>query len=191
MEEMEIDLSLGMGEFLLGSGTPENVLIVGNITPEKFQDDYNDRTNKIVYRLEHNEPGFYPHTARWEINLTDALAGDLVLNNGAGEMILSLSGLDLMSLDVNQGVGRMVISLPKIDSDEVLVKQAIGTILVQIPDEINVAVDAQNGLSKVDFPGDFELEDGYYVSPGASRSNADLFIVVEQAIGLITFEYIR
>ena len=85
----------------------------------------------------------------------------------------------------------MVISLPKIESDEVLVKQAIGTIHVQIPDEIKVAVDAQNGLSKVEFPGDFELEDGYYVSPGASRSNADLFIVVEQAIGLITFEYIR
>ena len=103
IEEMEIDLSLGMGELILGSGTPENVLIVGNITPDKFQDDYNDRTNKIVYRLEHTEPGFYPHTARWELDLTDALAGDLVVNNGAGEMILSLSGLDLMSLDVNPG----------------------------------------------------------------------------------------
>jgi hypothetical protein len=190
-EEMEIDLSLGAGEFILGSETLDNVLIVGNVTPDKFQDDFTDKTGKIVYQLEHNEPRFYPHTARWELDLTDLLAADLIVNNGAGEMILALEDLELRSLDVNQGVGRLVISLPEMESEDVLIKQAVGTIYIQIPDEISVAIDAQNGLSKVNFPADFELEDGYYVSPGASRSNADLFIVVEQAIGLITFDYIR
>jgi len=87
-------------------------------------------------------------------------------------------------------VGRMVVRLPAIESDQILIKQAIGTIQVQIPENRFVAVDAQNGLSKVSFPSDFELEDGFYVSPGANRSNADLFITVEQAIGLITFQYL-
>ncbi len=33
------------------------------------------------------------------------------------------------------------------------------------------------------------LSNGYYVSPGASHSNAELIIVVEQALGLINFQY--
>ena len=85
----------------------------------------------------------------------------------------------------------MVVNLPEMDSDQVLIKQAIGIIQIRIPANLHVAIDAQNGLSKVEFPPDFELEDGYYVSPGASKSNADLFMVVEQAMGLIDIEYSR
>ncbi len=191
VEQMELDLSLGAGELILGSETPDGVLVLGNVTPDKHEEEASESGDRIIFRLEHNDHGFYPHTARWELDLTEELVADLAVNNGAGEMILSLENLDLTSLDTNQGVGRMVVRLPEMVSDEVLIKQAIGTIQVQIPDDFYVVVDAQNGLSKVDFPADFELEDGYYVSPGASHSNADLFIVVEQAMGLITFQYFR
>lgn len=191
VNQMELDLSLGAGELILGSDTPDGVLVFGSITPDKHTDQLSVEGSTILYQLEHSEPGFYPHTARWELGLTDDLVADLVVNNGAGEVILSLEKLNLASLDLNQGVGRMVVRLPEMDSDQVLIKQAVGTIHIQIPDNYYVAIDAQNGLSKVDFPADFELEDGYYVSPGASRLNADLLIVVEQAIGLIIFQYAR
>lgn len=191
IRQMEVDLSLGAGELILGSDTPDGVLVFGSITPNKHIDKISTGDSAIQYQLEHSEPGFYPHTARWELGLTDDLVADLAVNNGAGEVILSLEKLDLASLDLNQGVGRMVVRLPEMDSDQVLIKQAVGTIHIQIPDNYYVAIDAQNGLSKVDFPADFELEDGYYVSPGANRSNAELFIVVEQAIGLINIQYTR
>jgi len=189
VDQMELDLSLGAGELILGSNAPEGILIFGSITPEGHTDRLSTNDQTILYQIEHSEPRFYPHTARWELDLTDDLDADLIVNNGAGEVILSLDELDLVSLDLNQGVGRLVVHLPKMESDQVLIKQAVGMILVQIPENVYVAVDAQNGLSKVDFPTDFELEDGYYVSPGASHSNAELMIVVEQAIGLIDFQY--
>jgi hypothetical protein len=189
VDQMELDISLGAGELILGSDTLDGVLVFGSITPDKHTDQISTKGNTILYQLEHNEPGIYPHTARWELDMTEGLTADLIVNNGAGEVILSLEKLDLASLDLNQGVGRLLVRLPEMDSDQVLIKQAVGTILIQIPENVYVAVDAQNGLSKVDFPADFELEDGYYVSPGASYSNAELIIVVEQALGLINIQY--
>jgi len=191
IEEMELDLSLGAGELIIGSDTPAGVLVLGSITPNKHTDQISTKGNMIEYQLEHSEPGFYPHTARWELELTEDLAGEMIVNNGAGEVLLSLENMDLDALDLSQGVGRLVVYLPEMDSDDVLIKQAVGTIQVRIPEGLKVAVDAQNGLSKVDFPTDFELEEGYYVSPGTSRSNADLVIVVEQALGLINIQYAR
>lgn len=188
---LDMDLSLRMGELILGSETDTGVLVQGNITPDEFQ-DHLEQTGKLVsYKLENNNPSFYPHTARWELDLTDMLGVNLMVDNGVGEVFLDLTGAELISLTVNQGVGRLVIYIPEVSSDEILIKQAVGTIQVQIPDNTRVAVDAQNGLSKVDFPSDFELEDGYYVSPGANQKNAELLIAVEQAIGLVTFQYAR
>ena len=189
VERMELDLSLGAGELILGSNTPDGVLVLGSITTDKHSDQISTAGSKILYKLDQREPGFYPHTARWELDLTNDLAADLIIDNGAGEVILSLESLDLSALNLNQGVGRLVVHLPEMDSDRVLIKQAVGIIRIRIPANLHVAVDAQNGLSKVDFPSDFELEDGYYVSPGASKSNADLVIVVEQAVGLINMQY--
>ena len=191
IDAMDVDLSLGAGELILGSDAPDGVLVIGNITPDKHIEQLITEGNKILYRVDHNEPGFYPHTARWELDLTDDLVGDLVVNIGAGEVILSLEDMNLASLNLQQGVGRLIVHLPEMESDQVLVKQAVGTILVQFPENLYVAIDAQNGLSKAEFPADFELDDGYYLSPGASRSNADLVIIVEQALGLIDFEYAR
>jgi hypothetical protein len=185
-----VDLSLAAGELLLGSDAAEGILISGNITPDVQADMISTAGSTITYQLEHSEPWIYPHTARWDLDLTEDLAAELVLNNGAGEMMLSLQNTALNSLDANQGVGRMVVILPAVESDQILIKQAVGTIQVQIPEGRSVAVDAQNGLSKVSFPSDFELEDGFYVSPGANRDNAELFIIVEQAIGLISFQYL-
>ena len=191
VEQMEVNLSLGAGELILGSDTPDGMLVFGSITPDKHSDQISTEGSKILYQLEHQELGFYPHTARWELDLTDDLAANLVVHNGVGEVILLLEELDLSALDLNQGVGRLVVYLPEMESDQVLIKQAVGIIRIRIPANLHVAVDAQNGLSKVDFPPDFELEDGYYISPEASKSNADLVIVVEQAMGLIDFEYSR
>jgi predicted membrane protein len=106
-------------------------------------------------------------------------------------MFLDLEELNLYSLDANQGIGRLVIRLPKAAAEEVLINQAIGTIHIQIPDNVKVTVDAQNGLSRVEFPADFELRNGLYSSPGANRTNSELNITVEQAIGYIIFQYAR
>jgi hypothetical protein len=186
-----IDLSLGLGELVLSNAPNDGVLIEGNITPDEKKVILTESESKLSYRLENNTPSFYPHTARWELGLADDIDLDLIVNIGVGEVFLSLEQLELESLDANQGVGRLVIRLPRTSPNEILIKQAVGSIQMIIPDGVKVTVDAQNGLTKVNYPPDFELEYGYYVSPGASRSNADLNVVIEQAIGLVNIQYTR
>ena len=187
----ELDLSLRMGELIVGDLDTNLVLLAGNITPDNMENNLSEFGNTISYQLENDQLSFYPHTARWELELTDDLELDLSLNNGVGEMFLVLENLNLVSLDVNQGVGRLFVKIPDEIDGEILIKQAIGVIQIQIPSDARVVVDAQNGLSKVNFPAKFELEQGYYSTPGATRNNADLVIVVEQAIGVVTFQYSR
>jgi predicted membrane protein len=85
----------------------------------------------------------------------------------------------------------MVIRLPETKSEQIFINQAVGVIKVIVPEGNRIAVDAQNGLSRVVFPSDFELEDGYYASPKTTVSNADFVIVIEQAVGMVTVEYSR
>ena len=191
VEDTDIDVSLSLGELILSVESQEGVLIAGSITPSTKNENLVETGDRISYRLENNNPAFYPHSARWDLGITDELNLELKVNNGVGEMFLDLEELNLESLDVNQGVGRLVIRLPKEAAADVLINQAIGTIHIQIPDNVMVTVDAQNGLSRVDFPPDFTLRNGLYSSPGANRTNSELFITVEQAIGYISFQYAR
>jgi hypothetical protein len=187
--EAELDFSLSVGEFILGSDSRRGSLVDGTITPDDALDDREERNGEVSYQLHSARPAFFPSTARWELGVTSAIAVDLVVNTSVGEMLLDLDNLDLIALESSQGVGRMVVDLPETITEEVLLKQGIGILEVEIPQDVSIIVDAQNGLTRVDFPRDFELEDGYYATPGASKNNAALVIVVEQGIGLVTFRY--
>ena len=186
-----IDLSLGLGELIVSNSSSKGVLIEGNVTPGDIDRNFDDSGTSLSYQLENNVPTIYPHTSRWELGLADDLELDLSVNNGVGEVFLALENLDLENFDVNQGVGRLFIRLPEEITDEILIKQAVGTIQIVLSEGKYVIVDAQNGLSKIDYPSGFELSNGYYASPGASRENAELKIVIEQAIGLIEIQYAK
>ena len=185
----ELDLSLAVGEFIVGTETRSGKLIYGSVTPGTVVDDLDEMGRQISYHLESNKPAFFPYTARWDLHLTPDIPLELKVDLSVGEMLLDCTDLDLDSLYANQGVGRMVIDLPESIAHEVLIKQGVGVIEVEIPEGVRIAVDAQNGLTRVKFPGNFELEDGYYTTSGTSRTNAELMIVVEQGVGLVTFQY--
>ena len=191
VEAAEIEMSLSVGEFLLGPDSQGDKLISGLISPGSAQDDLDSWPGKLSYELKSTAPVFFPDTARWQLGLTPDLPLQLKVDNSVGEMLLDLAELRLVSLFANQGVGRMVVDLPDQIDEDVLLKQGIGVIEIEIPEDVRIAIDAKNGLSRVKFPEGFELEDGYYTTPGATRYNADLLIVVEQGIGLVTFQYFK
>jgi len=187
----ELDLSLGVGELVLGSESRSGTLIYGNITPGSVVDEINEKSGLASYFLESTKPAIFPHTASWDLGFSTRIPLEIEIDNSVGEMLLDFAELEVDSLIVNQGVGRMFIDLPELIAEEVLIKQGVGIIEVVIPENVRIAVDAQNGLTRIKFPDDFELENGYYTTPGASRNNAALLIVVEQGVGLVTFQYAK
>jgi len=154
-------------------------------------DDLDEIGEHLVYELKSTKPALFPHTGRWELLVTPEIPLELDLNTSVGEMLLDLEGLKLDTVHINQGVGRIFLELPKQADGKLFIKQGVGVIEVEIPADAKIAVDAQNGLTRVKFPADFELDDGYYMNPGTTEFNADLMIVVEQGVGLVSFEYKR
>ena len=189
VESAEIELSLAAGELVLTDTPTEGKFITGSITPGDAEDELEEEGGQFFFALASTQLAFLPHTARWELDITPVMALDLKVDNSIGEMMLDVDALDLAGLFANQGVGRMLVDLPPASSGEILIKQGVGLIEVQIPEDTRIAVDAQNGLTRVRFPGDFELEDGFYMNPGTSETNAQLMIVVEQGVGLVNFQY--
>ena len=191
VEDVVFDLNLGAGELILDDLGPDQFLVSGSITPDKKEVELNESNGQIEYSLYNRVPDFFPHTGRWELSTSSQVGLAVAVQNGAGEILLSLKNSDLRSLHADQGVGRLVVRLPETDSEDIYIQQAVGVIKVYIPEGMKVAVDAKNGLSKVTFPSDFELEEGYYTTPKTSAAAADLVIVIEQAVGFVTVEYYR
>jgi hypothetical protein len=189
IDSSELSISLDVGELVIGDDGESDRLITGNITPGDALQGLDIKGGKGQYHLESRGPDFFPHTARWELELNPAILSDIQIQSGVGELVLDIGELDLDALLVNQGVGRIVVQLPDSSARRILIKQGVGEIRVLLPQGSRIAVDAQNGLSKVNFPGGFELEDGYYVTSGTNNSNADLLITVEQGVGLVDFRY--
>lgn len=191
VKSAELELSLAVGELILAEEPRSGQFITGQITPDTVLDELDEKGSEISYQLESSRPALFPHTARWDLGVTTEIPLDIQVESSVGEILLDLELLDIHMLETNQGVGRVYVSFPDVISEEVLIKQGVGIIEIVIPEDIRIAVDAQNGLSRVKFPGDFELDDGYYSTPGTTRKNADLVIVVEQGIGMVTFRYAK
>ena len=187
----EIDLSLAVGELILSDSSRGGKLISGQITPGSVIDEFDEKGGQTSYQLESTRPAFFPHTARWDLGVTSEIPLDIHVDSSIGEILLDLDELEMVGITANQGVGRIYVSFPTEIAEEVLIKQGVGIIEIELPDDVRIAVDAQNGLSRVKFPGDFELDDGYYSTPGTSKMNADLVIIVEQGVGLVTFRYAK
>ena len=191
VEGAELELSLDVGVLVIGAESRKGRLISGNITPDTVVHDLDEIGEFISYELKSTKPALFPHTGRWELLVSTNLPMELDIHTSVGEMLLDMDALELDAVRINQGVGRMFLELPEQAAGELLIKQGVGVIEVQVPADAKIAVDAQNGLTRVRFPADFELDDGYYMTPGTTKSNADLIISVEQGVGLVSFEYER
>ena len=187
----EYELSQDVGELLIGDGGGTDELISGTVTPDDVVQDLELQGTQLTYTLDDQGPSFFPHTARWDLELNRSLPAVLRINTGVGELKVQIPDLELDALLVNQGVGRILVSLPESSAEEILIKQGVGEIRITLPSQARIAVDAKNGLSRVSFPEGFELDEGYYLSPGADRATADLLITVEQGVGLVVFSYQR
>ncbi len=111
----------GAGELQVGSQSQKDILINGAVPAESdnsIKSSYTVNNGTGDYRLSSAEGTvFLPSTNRdkwlWNLDLTDHVPLNLVLNLGAGNLDADLSDLDLDSLDVNMGVGNCTVELPQ------------------------------------------------------------------------------
>lgn len=191
IEAADINLELAAGQLVLGDLSDPRHLIGGEISPDQAEENYTETGDQAVYTLQSDKVSFYPWTADWELGISRALPVDLEIKNGAGQLFLALDGIKIDELNVSQGAGEIVLRLSPEGPDQVNLDQAVGKMLVVIPRGMGVRIEAERALSHLEMPADFEREGTGYVSPGYEEGDDAVTLHLEQAVGLITFQYAR
>ena len=158
-----------------------------------FEREYLTRGNIGTLNLSHSGfRGAYPtwrgFNWEWELHFNPQIPLELEVNQGAGNIELDLSALEVTNLSVDLGVGRTLVIFPV--GDETInasVKGAIGEMILYIPREKAVRLTSNTGLALIDVPdGYIQDGEGYvYDGTGANLEN-QVILDVDQAIGRIS-----
>lgn len=191
IETAAIDLELAGGQIVVGEIQDQDVLIGGEISPDVFQDRYQQVGEEAEYQLKNDQVAVYPFTAEWELGISGLLPLELTVDQGAGQVFLALEALRLEGLSVEQGAGELVVRLPEEGSGLVQIDQAVGRIRVVLPEGAGVKIRSERALSVMEVPGDYVRSGSDAASPGLDGQAPRYTITVEQAVGLVEFQYAR
>ena len=141
--------------------------------------------NRATFSLQTDRQSFGPsfggwyEDRTWELGLAPEVALDLVVEIGAGEADLDLTGLTVNDLDVDVSVGKTTVTLPEEGDIKVRLEGAIGEIVVVIPEGMEFRVRANTAI------GSSKLPDAISTSAGYARADNRVDLEVNLAIGSI------
>jgi hypothetical protein len=191
IQKAEISLNQGAGQILLRDTVSRDTLLEGSLSSGSYQINDGTFESEAVYEIEQSGFGSYPGSNTWDLELNSDVPVDLFIDNGAGELILSLEKLILSSFSVNQGVGRIVVNLPRDGIEEGRITQAVGQMNVSVPEELKVVFVMDKGLSVADFPEGYYQRGNRVYSPGVDENELVTEIILEQAVGQISVRISR
>ena len=191
VQRAEINLNQGAGQITLGQLKGKDSLLNGSLSSGNYQVNDDTIGTGAVYEIEQVGFGSYPGSCIWDLDLNSSLPIELVVDNGAGELIFSLEKLQITSLKVNQGLGRLVVNIPSKGMEDARIAQAVGHLKVNVPEDLDVVFVIDKGLSITKFPEGYRQNGNRVYSPGTDESLSVTEIVLEQAVGQMLIGYSR
>jgi hypothetical protein len=191
-------ITMGAGEVSLHGGAPGTALMEATVfsrapewQPELIQSA--NGTTKTVIMTEKGHKGkewFAVHSPNsWEIQVTDRVPVNLVVDVGAGDSRLDLRSLNLTSLVVNNGAGDTSIDFgrPGAAPYRAEIHNGVGDLTLRIPVNSNTRITLHNGVGDVSSKG-FEQENDILVTTGFNPALPVNEIIVKQGVGSISLE---
>jgi hypothetical protein len=124
----------------------------------------------------------------WRIRLNPTVPLTLEANNGFGESNYDLSGLTLASANLNNGAGDITVTLPPAETQsyDVNISNGVGSTHVNLPSEAAVRMTISNGLGDINVSGLREVgdSDGERVFESANYDSAEQRITINISNGL-------
>jgi hypothetical protein len=192
--QAEITISPVAGDVTIGCLVDSKDLVSGEVSAGKNKQVYTnyqvvDTTGK--YRIDSwsviDLPGIPPRN--WDLSLTNQIPLMIDLRIGAGQLVADLAGMTLTGLDINQGVGDMSISLPDGEDYSVSLNQAVGSIEVSIPESAGVRLEINRAVTALSVPPVFERRGDFYYSPGYDQADFQIHLDISQAVGSIVVQF--
>lgn len=122
----------------------------------------------------------------WNIRLNNAVPLDLVINTGAGEINLSLSDLDLSTLQVETGAGTTSLDLSGNWDHDVTaaITGGVGDLSITLPSEMGARVNMDTALVSVATTG-LEKDGDGYVNQAYGTAPHTLTLDLQSGVGSV------
>lgn len=133
-------------------------------------------------------PGF--NQPEWKFKVTDTIPLNLEITIGAGKQNLDLTGMDIDHLEATVALGELIVTLPEDDAFEGTISNPVGSQTIHIPRGTLVEITLNTAITERNFPPEFTREGDILYSPGATASNAQIRLQVEQPIGNLTIQWV-
>jgi hypothetical protein len=195
--EVQIEQSAGSLRLV---GSPETSdLIHGEIFlsgRERLESDFSFTNGSARFILRSSGTPFFtlsrwrePWT--WNLVLNRQVPIDLQVNLGAGRALVDLHNLQIERLDLQVGAGDLTIILPAEGIVQGNIEGAVGQTTLFIPAGMAVRLRTDTGLTAIQAPGDFTIQEDVYISPGFETAPNRSDLDVSQALGNLRIRYLQ
>jgi hypothetical protein len=152
VQQLELDLQVGGGEFHLAGGSDQLVDVRSNRDDIESRVDRQGTRGRIRLR---QDAAWWPFRggsyARWDLKLPADVATALTIQGGAGSFDADLSALRVVDARLTFGAAQARITLPH-PTGEVAVKVSSGaaSVTIQVPPGVEATVKTSGGLLQVE-----------------------------------------
>ena len=123
------------------------------------------------------------------IEITDKIPIDLIINAGAASMNLDFSKISLSNLDVNSGASSMNITLGEvINGSNISIETGASSVTIKTPKELGVKIIAKTGLTGKNFEGYNKIDNQTYLSPNFDQTNTKITLTISAGASSINVE---
>lgn len=194
-EAIELEVNMGAGELTMEQGSKEWVTGEAKYNNKDLEPEVSykltEDTGKISIDqsksedINVNKGGL---KNEWNLQVTNQVPLELIVNSGASASRLNLSGLKLEDLQINAGVGDLTVDLSGDwkKSFDVSMDMGVGVTTLILPKEVGVKVISEKGLGVRSVEGLSSEGDGVYVNDKYGKS--DVTITVNADLGIGEFE---
>lgn len=193
--QLEVEVNMGAGELTIENGSKEWVTGEASYNDKDLEPEVSYKltgdTGKVsIDQSKSNDINFNKGGLKneWDLQLTNKVPVDLVVNSGASAGTLKLSGLKLNDLEINAGVGDITVDLSGDwkKSFDVNMDMGVGVTTLIIPKDVGVKVISEKGLGVRTIEGLTSEGEGVYVNDKSETS--DVVITVHAELGVGEFE---
>jgi hypothetical protein len=194
-KQLEVEVNMGAGELTVESGSKEWVTGEASynnkdLEPEVSYKLTGDTGEVSIDQSKSNDINVSKGGLKneWELQLTNEVPIDLVVDSGASAGTLKLSGLNLNDLEINAGVGDMTVDLSGDwkKSFDVNMDMGVGVTTLILPKDVGVKVISEKGLGVRTVEGLTSEGEGVYVNDKFDKS--DIVITINAELGVGEFE---
>ena len=194
-KQLEVEVNMGVGELTIENGSKEWVTGEASYNDKDFEPEVTYKlkgdTAKVSIDqsknngIDINKGGL---KNEWNLQFTNKVPMDLVVNSGASAGMLKLSGLQLNDLEINAGVGDITVDLSGDwkKSFDVNMDMGVGVTTLIIPKDVGVKVISEKGVGIRTIEGLISEGEGVYVNDKFDTS--DVVITVHTELGVGEFE---